>query len=632
MPETEAGVWTEPIDSADPCVGVAGLTRCELVAVVRGRQAAVVAAEAAMAVAVAAVGDGYGMDPDDEWVPEDPREERFRSGPDGMPGFSEFAGAELGPILKVSPGSADWEIRSMLVLRHRHPRLWQAIVAGVVRVWQAKKLIGLTGMAALTLVQARWVDEQLATVVGRVTFGRLLHLTEGLIVAADTAAAEERRLTAARARYVRLVQQGDGLALLEVRGSARDLIVFNAMVDHLADLLAVDGDLSPKTVRRAIAVGILANPAQAVLLLQRHHGDTAGCTGDDVPGAEVPGDDDRAGESGPGDDAADLRGSDAARDDDDGRWPEAEPTDSDGEQGVMPCYPAGRDRDDHRVRRDAVTDDPVAGRHREHWSNLDRPIDPSWLRDIWPEPRPDDADDAGPPDPHPERGPAPPFTDTAKIIITTPPDRLRPRAVLYVHVSAATLQDQDGAVRVEQIGAVTAEQARAWLIGSQVRLQPVLDLGSGGCVDAYELTGPLREQVVVRDGFEVFPFGQQPARGCDLDHATPFRLVGATDPGDVNPLSRTAHRARPTAAGNGSTSARAAPSGPHLPDNATQSTTAEPSTSPERSHFVSRPMRPGSGRRAGTRRRRRVWCRISRCRIRCSCSRPPRSIGFVPRH
>lgn len=37
---------------------------------------------------------------------------------------------------------------------------------------------------------------------------------------------------------------------------------------------------------------------------------------------------------------------------------------------------------------------------------------------------------------------------------------------------------------------------------------------------------------------------QQPARSCDLDHATPFRLIGTTHPGDVNPLSRTAHRAK----------------------------------------------------------------------------------------
>jgi len=135
-----------------------------------------------------------------------------------------------------------------------------------------------------------------------------------------------------------------------------------------------------------------------------------------------------------------------------------------------------------------------------------------WPRGPRPEPHPDDP---GPPDPHPDRGPAPPITDTSKIIITTPPERLRPRAVLYVHVSAETLHDHNGAARIEQIGAVTAAQARDWLTGAHVRVQPVLDLASGASVDAYEVTGRLREQVVVRDVFDVFPFGQQPARGCD---------------------------------------------------------------------------------------------------------------------
>jgi hypothetical protein len=101
------------------------------------------------------------------------------------------------------------------------------------------------------------------------------------------------------------------------------------------------------------------------------------------------------------------------------------------------------------------------------------------------------------------------------------------------------------AVRVEQIGAVTAQQVRDWLVGSMVRVQPVIDLAGGPVVDGYELTGRLREQVMVRDGFDVFPFGEMAARGCDLDpHATPFRIAGRTDPGEVNPLSRTAHRAK----------------------------------------------------------------------------------------
>lgn len=152
----------------DPRAAVAGLTRAELVSVIRDRQAALVAAELAVAAAMAAAGDAWGMEPEDAGDPDavppagpraDPRAERFRAGPDGMPTFSEFAGAEIAPVLKMSIASADHEIRTMLVLRHRHPRMWQAVLAGELRVWQAKKVIGLTGMASLSLGQVRWLDE-----------------------------------------------------------------------------------------------------------------------------------------------------------------------------------------------------------------------------------------------------------------------------------------------------------------------------------------------------------------------------------------------------------------------------------------------------------------------------------------
>lgn len=113
--KADPAVEGEPVTwpAADPCDQLAGLTRAELVTVVRARQARLLEAEAAMAAALAAVGD-CGGDPDDG-NRDDPRSERLRFGPDGMPGSSEFAGAEIGPILQRTPNGADLEIRSMLV-------------------------------------------------------------------------------------------------------------------------------------------------------------------------------------------------------------------------------------------------------------------------------------------------------------------------------------------------------------------------------------------------------------------------------------------------------------------------------------------------------------------------------------
>ncbi|WP_429625414.1 hypothetical protein, partial [Staphylococcus aureus] len=41
-------------------------------------------------------------------------------------------------------------------------------------------------------------------------------------------------------------------------------------------------------------------------------------------------------------------------------------------------------------------------------------------------------------------------------------------------------------------------------------------------VDAYEILARIREQVALRDGFEVFPFSSRTSRKQDLDHTTPL--------------------------------------------------------------------------------------------------------------
>ena len=42
-------------------------------------------------------------------------------------------------------------------------------------------------------------------------------------------------------------------------------------------------------------------------------------------------------------------------------------------------------------------------------------------------------------------------------------------------------------------------------------------------MDSYEIPNRIRQQVILRDGFEVFPFSSRPARGQDLDHTSPYR-------------------------------------------------------------------------------------------------------------
>ena len=64
-----------------------------------------------------------------------------------------------------------------------------------------------------------------------------------------------------------------GLKLIIARATAGDAIWFKATIDRIADILAKQGDTDTVDVRRSKAIGILAQPAQALHLLCQHQGD-----------------------------------------------------------------------------------------------------------------------------------------------------------------------------------------------------------------------------------------------------------------------------------------------------------------------------------------------------------------------
>ena len=96
-------------------------------------------------------------------------------------------------------------------------------------------------------------------------------LVAARIIEADPAAAEARRVAESLARFVTTGQSDEfGLKTLIVKANAGDVIFFVAMCDRIAQCLAAEGDTDPVDVRRSKAVGILAQPALALALLQRH--------------------------------------------------------------------------------------------------------------------------------------------------------------------------------------------------------------------------------------------------------------------------------------------------------------------------------------------------------------------------
>jgi hypothetical protein len=127
------------------------------------------------------------------------------------------------------------------------------------------------------------------------------------------------------------------------------------------------------------------------------------------------------------------------------------------------------------------------------------------------------------------------------------PARLRPRAVVYVHLSQRVLDGSVGGVaRVEDIGPMLGFQVRQLLRHAHVDVKPVLDLADTIRADAYEHPEELKDRVRLTSGADCFPFGGGDGpRGVDHDHVVPWLRAGPpgqTGTHNCAPLGRRHHR------------------------------------------------------------------------------------------
>jgi hypothetical protein len=314
-----------------------------------------------------------------------------------------------------------------------------------VPAYQARRIAAATRQ--LTLEQAEWVDAQLAPSLGAVSWGRLQTLLEAAIIQADPVGAERQAALAAQERFVRLGRASEhGLKLIIARATAGDAIWFKATIDRIADILARQGDTDPVEVRRSKAIGILAQPAQAVQLLCEHQGDEWDGAAEPVDVAEG---------------AAEA------------------------EKDAEPVVAAG-----HQSLRLAP----------------------------------------------------PPFD----------PDRARPRAVVYVHLSSEALSASSGVARVEDVGPVLLGRLRS-VLGDRcmINLKPVIDLPAGHTpVDSYEIPARLREHLQLRYPADVFPYAAAVSRRIDVDHTIRYLSPdrggppGQTRIGNLGPHVRRHHRCK----------------------------------------------------------------------------------------
>ena len=206
-------------------------------------------------------------------------EKLVRFGGDGTPAVAEFAPAELGVVLATSSAAAERLVGDALDLRHRLPRLWARIVAGEVKPWIGRRTADAT--RHLAVETAAVVDRRIARYAHSLSWGRIEAIIAACWMDCDPEAAADADAAAQGSLgvWVRDQPSEPGTGEIFIRAEAPDALRFNATIGGLATGLGALGDTRPVDVRRAAAVGILADPQHALDLFA----EVAEATGQPTP-------------------------------------------------------------------------------------------------------------------------------------------------------------------------------------------------------------------------------------------------------------------------------------------------------------------------------------------------------------
>lgn len=221
-----------------------------------------------LAVQFAVLHDEHTLDPAQRELPG--RERAVRFGGDGTPLVTEFCAAEFGARLQLTPWAARVLIGDALDLAHRLPQLGRRVQALEVKASYARHVAKRT--RDLTRQQAAYVDSRVAeSADGRIPWSRFEALVEGAVAAADPEATAEREERARREQHANPSRSTeDGMRGFHVRAPFPVIARLDATVAYLAEALAALGDETTLDERRVLAVLILANPPQAVQLLEEY--------------------------------------------------------------------------------------------------------------------------------------------------------------------------------------------------------------------------------------------------------------------------------------------------------------------------------------------------------------------------
>ncbi|TWD81345.1 hypothetical protein FB561_2457 [Kribbella amoyensis] len=406
----------------------------------------------------------------------------------GCPAIAEFAPAEFGAMIGTSAGSAAAFIGQALALRHRLPRIWATVLNGEATPWKACKVA--TACLELSEEAAAMVDEQVAGLVDTVTPIRLGKIVTAARYRADQDAARSAAERKARERGVYVGRADDhGTKSVWILAATGDVLRFDATIDALAEALKTLGDPDPLRLRRARALGILADPAHAQAIL------TAGRTGT-LP-TSTPSE------------AAQPSATEVAR--------PGDAATADVTTGVVACGQGERVEPwDVTPRADADrAPDAVAGAGQAA-TGVEAPTRQMVNADL------------------------------AQLDGIT--GSRTSRTTIYVHLTDHTLATGHGVARVEGCGPLLAAQLTELIGHRPYSVRPVIDLNDTISVDAYEIPRRLREQLKLIHPVEQFPYGTaETTLATDLDHIQPYDPhgpPGQTGTTKLIPLRRYSHRVK----------------------------------------------------------------------------------------
>ena len=111
-------------------------------------------------------------------------------GADGTPPVADLAVTELGMLLHTTTYAAEALLRDVLELRHRLPRVWEAVLTGRLEDWKARQVARCTHR--LSCEHAQRVDAQVIEALLGLPWGRALAVVEGRVIAVDPAGHQAR--------------------------------------------------------------------------------------------------------------------------------------------------------------------------------------------------------------------------------------------------------------------------------------------------------------------------------------------------------------------------------------------------------------------------------------------------------